>query len=519
MEYDKKEVLIYKQGKTISDQFYMDEDFNVPDSKNDVRRIVFGECRPQIEEMKIVENYIRVSGKMCFKVLYVTEGSEEMLSSLNGSIPFEEMVYMEEEPEDNLFMKSAVSDITVSVIHSRKLNLKILTELQVCSEGKQETDVTLDAEDGVPVYKKYKEQNLLRLFSIKKDTYRIKEEVTLNGTKESIGNLLWTEIVSRKLDTRISQDQILLQGELLFFCFYESMDGKTDWIEQTIPYEGKMECYGANDSMYHQIYPELTDTNVDVRMDEDGEMRMFGIEGTLEARIVVYEEEKVNILEDLYSLKEVCVPVLKEKKFEKILMQNHSKCKVVEQLSLPEIKNDILQICHSSGRIQVESMEAESNGVRIEGVLHVTFLYVKSDDQMPFDVWQGMIPFSYLLESNVTSPDMFCDLTWAVEQISIGLLGNDEIEIKAVLAFNSFLKQPIVINNIEEINQTPIDVNELEKRPGIIGYIVKEGDELWNLAKRYNTTEECIMEVNQLEDSKLKNGDKILIFKENMSIL
>ena len=83
-------------------------------------------------------------------------------------------------------------------------------------------------------------------------------------------------------------------------------------------------------------------------------------------------------------------------------MQNHSKCKVAERLSLPEIKDDILQICHSSARIQVEHTEIETGGIRIEGVLHLYFLYVKSDDTVPFGVWQGMIPFSYLLESNET---------------------------------------------------------------------------------------------------------------------
>ena len=75
-----------------------------------------------------------------------------------------------------------------------------------------------------------------------------------------------------------------MQGELLLFCFYESPEGKTDWIEQAIPYEGKLECPGAVDSMYHQIYPELRDVRIEARMDEDGEMRLLGVEAVLGAR-------------------------------------------------------------------------------------------------------------------------------------------------------------------------------------------------------------------------------------------
>ena len=130
-----------------------------------------------------------------------------------------------------------------------------------------------------------------------------------------------------------------------------------------------------------------------------------------------------------------------------------------------------------------------------------------------------MVPFSYLLESNETNENMTYDLLGTVEQLSIGLLGNDEIEVKAVLAIRSFLKSPVSLADITDISYELIDLKEQENAPGIIGYIVKEGDKLWDLAKKYNTTIETIIEVNDLEQNELKKGQKMLIFKENMSIL
>lgn len=519
MECERREMDIYRQGKVLSDQFYIDDDYNVPDSKSDVKNVVLGEGSLSVEDIKPVENYVRVSGKLIFQVLYAAEDDEMHLSALEGRIPYEEMIYADEIPEGNLFVKLAQTDVTVTMIHSRKLNIKALCELQICSEKKEEISLTTDINADFPLYKKYRKEQILKLLTVKKDTYRIKEEVAVGGTKESIGTLLWTEAVSRKLDTRLSGDELLLNGELLLFCFYESPDGKTDWLEQTVPYEGRMECSGAGDHMYHHIYPALTDVNIEARMDEDGEMRLIGVEATLEARILICEEETATVLEDMYSLAYECTPEIEEKKAERLLMQNHSKCKVAERLSLPEIKDDILQVCHSSARIQIEHTEVEAGGIRIEGVLHIYFLYVKSDDMVPFGVWQGMVPFSHLLESNETEENMNYDITCAVEQLSVGLLGSDEIEVKAVLAFNSFLRACVVIKNIENAEYTTVDMEEVEKRPGIVGYIVKEGDSLWNLAKNYSTTEQGIMEVNQLDSEEIRPGDKILIFKENMSIL
>ena len=140
-------------------------------------------------------------------------------------------------------------------------------------------------------------------------------------------------------------------------------------------------------------------------------------------------------------------------------MQNHSKCKITERLLLPEIKDDILQICHSSAKIQVEHTEPVDGGIQMEGVLHVGFLYVRADDSVPFAVWQGMVPFSYLLECKQMSEDAILDQTCNVEQIAIGLLGNGEIEVKAVLAFRCFIKQSVKLMDIEEIKEEPIDLD------------------------------------------------------------
>mgnify|MGYP002230769233 CR=1 FL=1 len=128
-----------------------------------------------------------------------------------------------------------------------------------------------------------------------------------------------------------------------------------------------------------------------------------------------------------------------------------------------------------------------------------------------------MIPFSWLLESNEVQADMTLDMMPSLEQLGISLLGNGEIEVKAVLAFRSFLRGKVTFRNMDSVEEKEIDYKVLEQRPGIIGYIVKEGDELWNLAKYYGTTKEGIMDINHMESEQLKCGDKLLIFKENAS--
>lgn len=121
MEYVTKKVQTYQNGKLVTDQFYLDDDYNVPDSKSDIKRVMLGEGTLVVEEMKSVENYIRVAGKLHFRVLYVTDEVENRLASLEGRIPFEEMVYREEQLEEGVFLSHSSVELTVTMIHSRKL--------------------------------------------------------------------------------------------------------------------------------------------------------------------------------------------------------------------------------------------------------------------------------------------------------------------------------------------------------------------------------------------------------------
>ena len=254
-------------------------------------------------------------------------------------------------------------------------------------------------------------------------------------------------------------------------------------------------------------------------MDEDGEMRVLGIEGTLNLRMNIYEEEEMEILEDLYSLEQQCGFQTRPAVYEELLMQNQSKCKVAERLSLPELKDDVLQIIHSRGSIQAEHVQSTAEGIRIEGILHVSFLYLRADDMEPYGSWQGIVPFSHLVECPDMPEEVCSNMTCHVEQLMVSLAGSEAVEIKAVLAFDTFIRRAVPTEVITEVEMKPLDREELAARPGIVGHIVQEKEDLWSLAKKYMTTAEGIREVNGLENDAVKPGDKLLIFKENMSIL
>ena len=50
--------------------------------------------------------------------------------------------------------------------------------------------------------------------------------------------------------------------------------------------------------------------------------------------------------------------------------------------------------------------------------------------------------------------------------------------------------------------------------PGIVGYQVQPGDCLWDIAKKFYTTIENIMQLNSMETEEIRPYDTLILMKE-----
>lgn len=93
------------------------------------------------------------------------------------------------------------------------------------------------------------------------------------------------------------------------------------------------------------------------------------------------------------------------------------------------------------------------------------------------------------------------------------LADNRTVDVKAVLSLNLLAFEQQERQIITEIEEAELDLDLLQQSPGIVGYIVKEGDRLFGIAKENHTTTENLVEVNHLSGQFVKPGEKLLIIK------
>ena len=233
----------------------------------------------------------------------------------------------------------------------------------------------------------------------------------------------------------------------------------------------------------------------------------------VELDIKIYEEEPLELVEDLYATDREINVVKEENQFDKILTNTTGKCKITDRMKY-DPTDRILQICHHDGQIKIDQVEVKGDGLESSGVLEVIFLYMTSDDKEPLRSGSDVIPFQYFIEVPEIDQESVWQLTSEVDQLSSVMMGNDTIEVRAALNLELLVLQPVRCPVITGIQEKPLDLEALKALPGITGYIMKKGDRLWDVAKRFHTTVDHVMEMNELDQEEVKEGQRLLLVKE-----
>lgn len=517
MELIKKNIHMNKLKCKTSLQITLDDDFNVSDIKPDIEKIIKEQGTIRISDVKMQNNKLIIKGSLLFNVLYLSDENGRPVHNIEGELPFEEVIHLEENCMGNeADITWDLEDLSASMINSRKLSVRAIVCLTVVIEELYDEATAVDLHGDSDINFIHKQITVTDIAADKKDTYRVKEQVSLSSNKGNVSQILYKEMELRNVEIRLMEDRFSMKGELVIFVLYESENEETpiEYYETEIPISAIIECSGCNESMIDNITITSLTGSIDVMPDSDGEERVFDIEAIIELGIKIYEEEELELLSDIYSPSQELVPVVKNAHYENLLVKNNSKIRISDRVRTTSGESEILQICHASGDVKIDDTEVSENGIEVSGVVEVQILYICSDDSRPFNSVKGIVPFSQTVEAKGIQPQNRYHLTPVLEQLSVMMLDSEEIEVKISIGMNAIVFESITEPIITDVVVHELDYEKLRAMPSIVGYVVKQNDSLWNIAKKYYTTVDKIIEVNELESDRVKVGDKLIIMKQ-----
>ena len=507
-QYIKRDRQIAKEYAQIT----FDDDYIVKDNKPDILKVICTSGNVFVEEIKTINEAVWVSGKVNFYIIYRSDMGS-MPERIDGMIPFQEKIFVDNLSElDSVKVSGKIDDIMVSIINSRKVSVKGIISFEVVAEDIEEFPVTCGMQDDDEYQQKVSEQELLVLKQMKRDVMRIRTDIQLPKTKGNIANIICNYVDVRNLDNDLGQEKLIVRGEAYYCVLYQTEEGELEWIDGMTSINGEVK----NDNPEFDVYWAKLDVvqhSIEAEMDYDREMRQLGLDLTFDVELKSWKDEKVERLEDVYSLSENIEPVYKAEEVSELLIKNQAKCRIYENISLEQGQEKIMQICGIRSAANIERTQICEQGLMVEGVLEIHIMYITADDGFPIAHRFEQLPFEQCVDVAGITENTDIKLHGDVEQIQINLLDNVTYEIKATVNISLLAIEKHLVENISEIKRVEETENNNGEVPGIVGYTTKANESLWDIAKRYKTTIGKIMEINDMKTNNIKGSEKIIIAK------
>lgn len=487
-------------------QITIDDDYIIRDNKPDVLRVIYTRGDVMLEDARVGNGNVWITGKLQFKSLYQSDDSGFRLDSVLGEIPFQEKVVLDNAAEmTNISVDVSIEDLSVGIINSRKLMVRAVLNIAVKNMDEAMEYIAKPYPEDRHYQQKTKEIPMIEQVANKQDVVRVQRELLLPNSRTNIGSLLFYQVDFRNQENTLEEDCLKIQMDAQIMVLYRSEStGEYECYETVVPIAGEVEVPGVRGDEFFWAKITPIEITLEPREDYDGEARMLGLDIALSVKLQVYREDKSEILVDAYSLEKELQIERKPVVVQQLLMKNLSKVRLIEQVHLEPNQQRILQICGCSGRITVDRVQKQEEGIQMEGVLTVDVLYNTTDDESVYAHSSSQTPFEQFIEIPGLTENTDVWTEAQIEQLQVNLLDNTEYEIKAILQVCIMALDNQQIDNIANIEELPMDMDALTKQPGMIGYVRKEGEDLWDIAKKYHATAEDIIEI----------GDKVLVVKQ-----
>ena len=152
MELRTEKVYTEEKKGPATTQLTFDETYHLPDYLPDFFSVILSRGQIRMDETKCSQGHVQVQGTLQFRVLYRTGQNEWNICSLEGEIPFHEMMTLDEAKEFDMAQTEAIlEDLTVRMINARKLNIRALVEIKVWARERVELNIPVAIDSEYPL--------------------------------------------------------------------------------------------------------------------------------------------------------------------------------------------------------------------------------------------------------------------------------------------------------------------------------------------------------------------------------
>ncbi|MEG1363572.1 MAG: LysM peptidoglycan-binding domain-containing protein, partial [Clostridia bacterium] len=329
-----------------------------------------------------------------------------------------------------------------------------------------------------------------------------REDVILPKENEDMYEVLKVDSKILNTEFKESYNKIIIRGDILSDMVYISNNREVKKCLIEIPFTSMIELENINDRSKFDIDYVLTSFNIIPNTDIDT-IKTMNCDYRIDTNITMYEEINIDYVDDFYSQRYDLDFV--DERIDVVKNVTH----FTKQIEINEKLNDVIDDNYKIIDIIADPsyivLKEVDNKLHIEGNLKLSVL---KQNMANMDIENKIMDI--LINEVIDIDNNSCIFNLVVDKVSF-THDNNELDVKVKMTVHAKCYNSGKIKSACDIESKNMDLNKLNS---MNIYIVKKGDTLWSIAKKYKTSIDKIKSINNLEDANdISVNQKLLIIR------
>lgn len=483
----------------------VDCDVTLPDYCPDIMRIIKCTVSTSITGSKLIGDRATADGNAKIRIIYADEKNK--VYCYDQDYPFSKYAELNSALDNAFLSCSAKTEyINCRAVSKRRIDVHGALSIRFSVLGNKSKSLISEASgDGIQL--KRKGLDIDDVVAVTTKSFEIPQVENVGDNNSGIGKILDAFASPILHESKIIKGKILLKGELAVRVLYCSDNGnnETCTLCTNIPFNEIVEAAAVTDECKVDIKMHVTRLFAEPKTDNDGEYRYMNINAEVLAQVTAYMKQSIKIVTDAYSTEHEINTAYTPLEFQRLEGTLNESLICKQSLDVSSMKPQKLYAFSVSA--PESRSRTEGDRIIISGKVPVNLIVIDSEGVPVLCEREAEFDFSRVVD-DVNSA--CCTPYVSLGGCSANLLSDGKVDFKAELFINATVTQLV-----REKVLTSLEVEESkgkkDKKPSVVIYFCSGGESVWDIARKYNTTVEEIMQENELGADYLENKRMLII--------
>jgi hypothetical protein len=459
-----------------------------------------------------VDDKVIIDGKMHFEVLYSSTDENAGIYKISADSNFNHNIQI---PGTMSHMPCKIDTRIEHMDHNQINNRKIKVNAIININGMVYDKNTIEA---ITDIKSQDVQVLKNKVLMDEFVSENSGQSIIKGKFETgdniINSILKSNIFIHKKDISIDNEKVIINACARIKILYDDIDGKTMMLEQDVPFTSELNVPDITPDMKCDVSFGIKDVFDEIKEDDGGTRKIIESEIVIDINAKSYTKKEIENVVDAYS------PLQRyemEKETVRALSyfgEGSESEGVKERLTIPEDIKPLSKVKNLLTKPIVTDVKVVEDKIVVEGIVTCCLIYEVALEEGGVSSYEEDIPFKSTIDVPGAKIDMISDVDVNTCDIGFETSSDKNIDVRMMVLVTAkvYCKTTCDVSKGALEAELPDSVKNM---PSIVVYTIQQNDTLWKIAKKYSTTIEDVVALNEIDNpDTLECGKKLLIPKK-----